>query len=122
MTTTQACPVCRTSFAPVRRQRYCGQACRQTAHRRRLPAAPLVLPAARHRRDVTVYACTECEQRYLGVQWCPDCQRPCVRIGTGGLCPSCDEPVAVDDLLDQHAATQTGHYAQPRTTTGAGSQ
>jgi len=41
----------------------------------------------------------ECETRYLGEQWCPDCVRPCRRIGVGGLCPHCDEPVAIPDLL-----------------------
>jgi hypothetical protein len=34
-----------------------------------------------------------------GEQWCPDCNRPCTRDGPGGLCPSCEEPVTVDDLL-----------------------
>jgi len=37
---------------------------------------------------------------------CHDCNRPCTR---DGLCPHCDEPVTVDDLLDQH-------HAQPVTT------
>ena len=122
MTTTLACPVCGAGFQPVRRQRYCSQPCRQAAYRRRLPADPIIVPPAVHRRDVTVYACTDCEQRYLGQQWCPDCQRPCVRVGVGGLCPTCDEPVAVEDLIDQHPATQPSRYAQPRTTTEAGSQ
>jgi len=122
VTTTTACPICGVEFRPIRRQRYCGQACRQAAYRRRLPAEPVVVPAARRRRDITVYACTECDQRYLGEQWCPDCARPCLRVGHGGLCPSCDEPVAIEDLLDQHTTTEPGQYAQTRPTTEAGSQ
>ncbi len=50
--------------------------CRQAAYRCRRPAEPVLVPAAPRRRDVTVYACTNCEQRYLAEQWCPDCQRP----------------------------------------------
>jgi len=95
------CPVCATPFSRVRRQRYCSTACRQTAWRRThqapLPAVT-VLPR-QPRRAVTVYVCSTCEERYLGERWCPDCQRPCCRIGFGGACPACDHPVALDDLL-----------------------
>jgi hypothetical protein len=56
----------------------------------------------RTRREITIYQCAECDSRYLGEQWCRDCQRPCTRIDTGGLCPHCDEPVAISDLTDQH--------------------
>jgi len=101
-----ACPVCGTGFTRVRRQAYCTPTCRQAAWRARQPhpvdsaAATVVVPAGRSRRDVTVYACTECDQRYLGLQWCPDCQRPCTRIGHGGLCRDCGEPMTVDELLN----------------------
>jgi hypothetical protein len=37
--------------------------------------------------------------RFLGQQRCPDCGLFCRRIGPGGLCPHCDEPVALADLL-----------------------
>src|SRR5664280_1620425 len=56
--------------------------------------------ATRHRRDNTVYECGECQTRYLGEQWCVECVRPCRRVGVGGLCPHCDEPVAIPDLLE----------------------
>jgi len=101
------CPVCQGAFDRVRRQRYCSPACRQAAWRSRrdnpaTAAAPPVLPGPTGRcRDVTVYRCSECDQRYLAEQWCRDCQRPCTREGTGGLCPHCDEPVTIDDLLPQ---------------------
>jgi hypothetical protein len=99
--TTTTCPVCASTFTPVRRQQYCTNACRQIAYRRRHHALqPVETLTPARRRDSTVYACDECEQRYLGQQWCPDCNRPCRRIGTGGNCPHCDEPVALTDLHD----------------------
>ena len=50
-------------------------------------------------RSGTVYECPSCGVRYLGEQRCPDCRLFCRRIGPGGLCPHCDEPVAVADLI-----------------------
>jgi hypothetical protein len=98
---TTTCPICHTAFTPVRRQLYCTNACRQVAWRRRhQPDDDVVdVPTARPRREVTVYVCTECDQRYLGQQWCHDCNRPCARIGVGGHCPHCDEPVATQELI-----------------------
>ena len=102
--TTRHCPLCTTAFAPTGRQQFCSQACRQTAYRRRHAApASASIPAARARRDITIYECDDCEQRYYAQQWCPDCNRPCRRIGVGGLCPTCDAPVAVEDLTAQHS-------------------
>lgn len=63
------------------------------------------MTTGRHRTSITVYTCTECEQRYFAEQWCHDCNRQCQRVGIGGLCPHCDEPVTIDDLLDQHPST-----------------
>jgi len=34
----------------------------------------------------------------IGQQRSDDCGTFCVRIGPGGTCPHCDEPVAIDDL------------------------
>lgn len=98
-----SCPTCGAGFTPIRRQTYCSPACRQAAWRaRHTSPRPVDIPVvtARPRREITVYACTVCEQRYHAQQWCPDCQRPCRRVDTGGLCPHCDEPVAIGDLLD----------------------
>ncbi len=100
--TTTTCPICGTGFTPIRRQRFCRPACRQTAYRRaHQPAATPTasLPVTRPRKEITIYQCDECEQRYLAEQWCHDCNRPCTRIGPGGACPNCDEPIAVEDLL-----------------------
>jgi predicted nucleic acid-binding Zn ribbon protein len=100
------CPVCWTSFTRVRRQQYCSDNCRKTAWNRRRAAAisiPPTPPPAR-RRDITVYSCPSCDARYYAQQWCPDCNQPCTRIGLGGLCPHCDEPVAASELLHQQEA------------------
>ena len=99
---TAACPACGQPFTPAGRRRWCSDACRQAAWRRRhatalVTAGPLT-PAA-PARERTVYQCGECDQRYLGQQWCGDCSRPCRKIGAGGHCPHCDEPVAISDLI-----------------------
>ena len=99
---TTTCPVCTRPFVPVGRQRVCSAACRQAAYRRRQQAQvpAVVLPPQRSRREGTIYQCPACETRYLGTQRCPECGVFCQRVGPGGLCPSCDEPVAVADLVD----------------------
>jgi hypothetical protein len=111
--TTSACPVCSTPFTPIRRQRYCTPACRQAAWRARHPdptPQPAILVAPRTpRRDITVYQCSDCDTRYLGQQWCPDCNKPCVRVDLGGLCPECDEPVTITDITDQHTPSKASH-------------
>jgi hypothetical protein len=101
---TTSCPVCANAFARIRRQRYCSPACRQAAWRARATPVtpPVVIPPRRHKREITIYTCAACETRYLGEQWCPDCSRPCTRVDYGGLCPHCDEPVALSDLTIQH--------------------
>jgi hypothetical protein len=95
---TMPCPRCSRSFAPIGRQRYCSTACRQATWRRR-HAAPLPVLPLRVPRSGTVYACLACGARFLGEQRCPDCNQFCRRIGPGGPCPHCDEPVALADLL-----------------------
>ena len=96
--TTMACAVCGHPFRRIGRQRFCTAACRQTAWRRRHPI-PLPSVPPRSPRLSTVYACPVCETRSLGEQYCADCRCFCRRIGPGGLCPACDEPVAIADLL-----------------------
>ena len=96
---TIACPVCRQGFRPSGRRRFCSAACRQAAWRARQPVMPLTPILARSPRPATVYECPNCETRYLGDQRCPDCGVFCRRVGPGGPCPACDEPVAVRDLL-----------------------
>jgi hypothetical protein len=101
---TILCPVCRVRrFVPIGRKRVCSPACRQAAFRRRHSAAGdllVVPPPHRPRRDRTIYQCPSCDARYLALQRCPECGVFCRRVGDGGLCPECGEPVAVADLLD----------------------
>ncbi|MDQ2846114.1 MAG: transposase [Actinomycetota bacterium] len=77
-------------------------ACRQAAWRRRHQPAPStpVLPASRPRKPHTVYECPECEARLLGTQTCADCHTFMRRLGPGGSCSSCDEPITFHELLD----------------------
>jgi hypothetical protein len=97
---TITCPVCGKTARRTGRRRYCSDPCRQTAWRRR--ATPLADPqpvlTARSRKTHTVYQCTDCDSRYLGEQWCPDCVRPCRRLGPGGHC-ECGEILTIEELL-----------------------
>jgi hypothetical protein len=98
--TAATCPACGAPFTRTGRRRYCTDACRQAAWRRRAasPRRPAALPAARPRRQGTIYQCDACDTRYLASQWCPDCNRPCRRPGPGGHCP-CGELLTIDELL-----------------------
>jgi predicted nucleic acid-binding Zn ribbon protein len=100
---TTACPVCHNPFTPAGRRRFCSDACRATAYRRRRDAShqPVVVPDRRPRRQITVYECGTCANRALGQQHCNDCSTFMTRIGIGGTCPSYDEPITIRDLLDQ---------------------
>jgi hypothetical protein len=39
--------------------------------------------------------------RELGIQRCDDCGIFMARVGIGGLCPHCDEPLAVAELVGE---------------------
>jgi hypothetical protein len=97
---TISCPVCGTTTRRTGRRRYCSDAFRQTAWRRRTTPLPDLnpVPAARSRKEHTVYQCSDCDTRYLGEQWCPDCTRPCRRLGPGGHC-ECGEILTTGELL-----------------------
>jgi hypothetical protein len=95
---TIPCPVCGVPFTPVGRQRVCSSACRQAAWRRR-HALPLARIPSRSSRAATIYECPSCFTRYLGEQRCEDCGIFCRRVGPGGSCPHCDEPVLLADLV-----------------------
>ncbi len=100
---TMACPVCATTFTPSGRRRYCSDACRVAAHRRRHhePAPPPPpLPPRGQRKARTVYECDTCGARALGEQRCDECSTFMTRVGVGGLCPSCDHPHTIDELLN----------------------
>ena len=96
------CPACGQPFTPAGRRRWCSAACRQAAWRRRRPpatTAPAVLPPPPAARQATIYQCPNCDGRYLGQQRCDECGTFCRRVGPGGLCPCCGEPIAVSDLI-----------------------
>jgi hypothetical protein len=94
------CPVCGGAFHPTGQRRYCSDACRQAAWRHRHPSPKEQLPTPNSvSRSQTVYECPSCGSRYLGQQRCPDCHPFCRRVGQGGRCPHCDEPVALADLV-----------------------
>jgi hypothetical protein len=119
--TRAVCSVCGTSFQPMGRRRYCCKrraspalvpdACRQAAWRVRHSDPKEQSPTARSLpRSQTVYECPSCSSRYLGEQRCPDCQIFCRRVGQGGRCPHCDEPVALEYLT----SNQDGDAARPQ--------
>ena len=97
---TVACPVCGRPVATSGRRRYCSDACRQAGHRRRhqAPLEPPVLPAGRPRRPATVYECDNCGTKALGEQYCLECRTFMRRLGVGGWCPNCSEPLAYAEL------------------------
>jgi hypothetical protein len=59
---------------------------------------PEPLPPICSRRPLSVYECGSCGGRAVGEQYCETFMS---RVGRGGPCPHCDEPVAVVDLLPQ---------------------
>lgn len=108
-TVTIACPVCGQPFNPNGRRRFCTDACKAVAYRRRHnpQPAPVTVPAGNPRRPITVYECATCGIRALGQQRCDDCHTFMTRVGYGGLCPCCDEPVATNELLNQEVTRPT---------------
>jgi hypothetical protein len=100
---TDRCLVCGGSLPPGRPRTTCSDRCRQTAWRRRHQSSPLPvknLPTARRIKDHTVYQCPACDTRLLGQQRCDDCNIFCRRLGPGGQCPCCDEPITIEELLE----------------------
>ncbi|MGQ0680036.1 MAG: hypothetical protein ACT4OM_10365 [Actinomycetota bacterium] len=96
------CPVCKGTFAASGSKLFCGKLCKDTAYRRRKQSksGPINVPPARPRRAITVYECDECGERSLGSQRCDQCRTFMRKLGLGGLCPHCEEPVTVFDLLE----------------------
>ena len=95
-TATMICEVCGRAFVRTGRRRWCSTTCRQAAWRRRRTAPVAPLPA----KPTTVYECDSCGTRYVSEQRCDDCNTWCRRLGPGGPCPHCDEPVAITDIID----------------------
>ena len=100
---TMSCSVCGRPFTPAGRRRYCTDACRAAAYRRRRGALRpvVVIPAAAPRVPMTVYECDACGIRAVGEQRCTECSTFMRRVGLGGACPSCAEPVTMAELMGQ---------------------
>jgi hypothetical protein len=79
-------------------RRYCSEACRRLAFQARY-AHPPKAHLAHIFVEGTVYYCPECEARYYGVERYLACDRICRPLGIGGICPCCDAPVAIQDLI-----------------------
>jgi hypothetical protein len=105
-TGARSCLVC-AAPVPSARARYCSDACKQRAYRGRQVDTPAVetagLTATPKRGSPaaaqTVYVCPACDARYLGERRCPDCNCFCRKLGPGGACPHCDEPILLAELL-----------------------
>ena len=106
---TIPCPACGRRFVAAGRQRWCSGACRAAGYRRRKQTAapPVALAAPAPLRPRTVYECDSCTTRSLGSQRCEECGAFTRRVGIGGCCPHCDEPVAVADLVGPELARLT---------------
>jgi hypothetical protein len=104
---TMTCPVCQRRFTPFGRRKFCSDPCRALAYRRRRDAGrpSVVVPTARPRKPITVYECDSCGERALGLQRCEACGTFMRRVGIGGCCPNCDEPIVVSELVGQEVAT-----------------
>jgi Zn finger protein HypA/HybF involved in hydrogenase expression len=101
------CPICGRHFQPTGRRRYCTPACRQQAYRLRrggsirYQIAEQTASLRRDRRLVerTVYECGSCGERALGEYRCEACNLMMRKLGLGGTCPDCDQPITVAELL-----------------------
>ena len=91
------CAWCATPITASGRRRFHSDSCRQAAYRAR-HRFKAVMSDLQARRVEIVYECPRCESRYLGIRRCPECNIFCARVGAGGACPHCDEPVAHSDL------------------------
>jgi hypothetical protein len=96
-----ACLACGRSFTPGGRRRFCSDACRAAAYRRRRAGDTLAIavPATTSRMSITVYECDGCGERVVGEQRCPECSTSMRRVGIGGACPGCDAAITISELL-----------------------
>ncbi len=102
---SRRCIVCNLQISTPRGRHYCSSACRNKAWRRRrdqrlfrsdtnVPGQPSWL---------AIYVCPNCKRRLVGAHRCPDCNIFGSRLGLGGRCPHCQEPVLLTDLASNGA-------------------
>ncbi len=47
----------------------------------------------------TLFECSSCDERQLGLRRCAECQRFCRALGLAAMCTECGEPVLLADLF-----------------------
>jgi hypothetical protein len=105
------CVSCTTSLDSTRAI-YCSAACKQRRYRdhhattrRAKVGIPTPERARSDRVAHTVYECSHCGERFVGLRQCPDCTLFLPGLGIGGVCIHCDEPLLVTDLLGDRGVT-----------------
>lgn len=101
-----------TNLLDSARSAYCSPACKQRCYRAR-HASPRLAKVGTHaperirtdRVAHSVYECSSCSERFVGVRRCPDCQLFMRNVGVGGACAHCDEPLLLIELLGDGGAT-----------------
>jgi hypothetical protein len=91
---------------------YCSHACKQRCYRARR-ASPCLAQVDTHvpkrvrtdRVAHSVYECSSCGERFVGIRRCPDCNLFLANLGLGGACVHCDEPLLLTELLGDGGAT-----------------
>jgi hypothetical protein len=101
-----------TKLLDSARSIYCSPACKQRCYRARHASSRLAkvgkLPPTRVRTDRvahSVYECSTCSERFVGLRRCPDCHLFMRNVGVGGVCLHCDEPLLLTELLGDGGAT-----------------
>jgi hypothetical protein len=101
-----------TKLLDSARSIYCSPACKQRCYRARRASPRLAKvgthPPKRVRTDRvahSVYECSSCRERFVGVRRCPDCNLFLANLGLGGACAHCDEPLLLTELLGEGGAT-----------------
>ena len=109
---TWQCVVCDAPL-PKRRSRYCSKECyRRGSDIRRIAPAGVIRQHLERQRPaqsgwLTVYACNSCGTRALTESGCPSCGGTLARVGLGGPCPHCHEPVLLTDLASSGTGLRT---------------
>jgi len=61
-----------------------------------------------------LYECGECGEQGTERR-CQDCNRFTSKLGPGGHCPACDEPILISDILDPNPRSTTETYTEDLT-------
>ncbi len=100
-----------TNLLDSGRSIYCSPACKQRCYRARHARPRLATVGTRPKRVQTdrvthsVYECSSCGERFVGLRRCPDCNLFLANLGLGGACVHCDEPLLLTELLGDGGAT-----------------